>query len=103
MHRRCDNAPSVRQQHPNAPRQAPTGRPTPSPGQRPGFPAFLEFVLAHYINVGVDELAPEKLSPLLRLKYNAISDAIKDLGQPEDIKNVFTGFQKYLYVTESAA
>jgi len=60
--------------------------------------AFLDFVLAHYVGVGVDELAQEKLTPLLRLKYsNSISDAIKDLGIPEEITKVFVGFQKYLY------
>jgi type I restriction enzyme R subunit len=60
--------------------------------------AFLDFVLAHYVGVGVDELAQEKLTPLLRLKYfNSISDAIKDLGMPEEISKVFVGFQKYLY------
>ncbi|MEK7832515.1 MAG: DEAD/DEAH box helicase family protein, partial [Acidobacteriota bacterium] len=31
---------------------------------------FLDFVLSHYVSVGVEELAPDKLSPLLRLKYN---------------------------------
>jgi type I restriction enzyme R subunit len=61
--------------------------------------AFLNFVLAHYVGVGVDELAQEKLTPLLRLKYfNSISDAIRDLGVPEEITKVFVGFQKYLYL-----
>lgn len=33
-----------------------------------------------------------------RLKYNnAISDAVADLGSPEQIRGVFVGFQKYLY------
>jgi type I restriction enzyme, R subunit len=60
--------------------------------------AFLEFVLAHYVGVGVDELDPEKLTPLLRLKYSdSIADAIADLGKPEDINKAFVGFQKYLY------
>jgi type I restriction enzyme, R subunit len=60
--------------------------------------SFLEFVLAHYVGVGVDELDTEKLTPLLRLKYsNSISDAIADLGKPEEINKVFVGFQKYLY------
>jgi len=60
--------------------------------------AFLDFVLAHYVGVGVDELAQEKLTPLLRLKYfNSIQDAVKDLGMPEEITKVFVGFQKYLY------
>ena len=60
--------------------------------------AFLDFVLAHYVSVGVEELDPEKLTPLLRLKYhNSISDALADLGQAEEIGQVFSGFQKYLY------
>ena len=60
--------------------------------------AFLDFVLAQYIKVGVEELAQDKLSPLLKLKYhNAIADAVADLGRPEEIGKVFVGFQKYLY------
>ena len=60
--------------------------------------AFLAFVLAQYVKEGVGELDQEKLSPLLKLKYNnAIADAIADLGKPEEIGKVFTGFQKYLY------
>ncbi len=60
--------------------------------------AFLDFVLAQYVQVGVHELDQDKLAPLLRLKYNnAIGDAIADLGQPEEIGEVFAGFQKYLY------
>lgn len=60
--------------------------------------AFLDFVLAQYVKTGVDELNREKLSPLLKLKYNnAIADAVADLGRPEEIGNVFVGFQKYLY------
>ena len=60
--------------------------------------AFLDFVLGQYVKVGVHELDKEKLSPLLKLKYNnAIADAIADLGKPEEIGKVFAGFQKYLY------
>ncbi len=59
---------------------------------------FLDFVLSHYVSVGVDELDLEKLTPLLRLKYhNSITDAVTDLGKPEEIGKVFSGFQKYLY------
>ena len=60
--------------------------------------AFLTFVLGQYVKEGVDELAPEKLSPLLKLKYhNAISDAVADLGDTTQIRALFTGFQKFLY------
>lgn len=65
--------------------------------------AFIGFVLAHYVKEGVDELESEKLTPLLKLKYNnAIADAIADLGKPELIKSVFVGFQKYLYQSSAA-
>jgi type I restriction enzyme, R subunit len=59
---------------------------------------FLDFVLSHYVSVGVEELDQEKLTPLLRLQYNnAITDAIADLGQPDQIRTLFVGFQHYLY------
>ena len=59
---------------------------------------FLDFVLQHYISVGVEELDQEKLTPLLRLKYHdSIADAVSDLGKPDEIGKVFAGFQKYLY------
>jgi type I restriction enzyme R subunit len=59
---------------------------------------FLDFVLSHYVSVGVEELDQEKLTPLLRLKYHdSIADAVADLGKPDDIGNIFAGFQKYLY------
>ncbi len=61
---------------------------------------FLDFVLQHYVNVGVEELDQEKLTPLLRLRYN---DSIADLGRPEEIGSLFAGFQKYLYQQQAAA
>ena len=64
--------------------------------------AFLDFVLSHYAEVGVEELAPEKLSPLLRLKYHdSIADAVKELGSPEEIQRAFHGFQRHLYAGAS--
>jgi type I restriction enzyme R subunit len=65
---------------------------------------FLDFVLSHYVSVGVEELDQEKLTPLLRLKYHdSIADAVADLGKPDAIGKVFTEFQKYLYQAEVAA
>jgi type I restriction enzyme R subunit len=65
---------------------------------------FLDFVLSHYISVGVEELDQEKLTPLLRLKYHdSIADALADLGKPDEIGKVFAGFQKYLYLQQVAA
>lgn len=59
--------------------------------------AFLDFVLGQYVRQGVDELAQDKLPALLKLRYNAISDAFNDLGTPDQVRRVFVGFQRYLY------
>ena len=65
---------------------------------------FLDFVLQHYVSVGVEELDQDKLTPLLRLRYhNSIADAVADLGAPEEIGQVFAGFQKFLYEPRAAA
>jgi type I restriction enzyme R subunit len=57
--------------------------------------AFRDFVLTHHVSQGVEELDQEKLTPLLRLKYqNAIADAVVDLGK--EIREAVTGFQEYL-------
>jgi type I restriction enzyme R subunit len=46
----------------------------------------------------VEELDQDKLSPMLKLKYNnALADAVSDLGNVDQIREVFLGFQKYLY------
>lgn len=59
---------------------------------------FLSFVLAHYVNTGVQELDDAKLGPLLKLQYhNAIADAFADLGAPDAVRKTFVGFQQYLY------
>jgi type I restriction enzyme R subunit len=65
---------------------------------------FLDFVLSHYVTVGVEELDQEKLTPLLRLKYHdSIADAVADLGKPNEIGDIFVGFQKYLYQPATGA
>jgi type I restriction enzyme R subunit len=63
----------------------------------------LDFVLAQYVEVGVQELDREKLSPLLKLKYHALADAVADLGRPEEIGKLFAGFQRFLYQKERVA
>jgi type I restriction enzyme, R subunit len=59
--------------------------------------AFLEFVLAQYVNQGVEELDQEKLGHLLELKYHTVSDAAEELGGVPVIRDTFVGFQQYLY------
>ena len=60
--------------------------------------AFLDFVLSHYVRVGVEELDREKLTQLLRLRYQgSIADAVAELGAPDEISRLFVGFQRWLY------
>ena len=64
---------------------------------------FLEFVLGHYIDQGVGELDKDKLPHLLELKYQATSDAVATLGSVSNIREMFIGFQKYLYSDRAVA
>lgn len=57
-------------------------------------------MLDHFIQQGVGELAPEKLPQLLALKYHAVSDAAVELGGVTVIRDVFVGFQPYLYADD---
>ena len=58
---------------------------------------FLDFVLSQYVQVGVQELAKEKLKDLLKLKYSPISNAVADLEPAAEIRKMFGGFLRYLY------
>ncbi|MGK2873813.1 MAG: EcoAI/FtnUII family type I restriction enzme subunit R [Alphaproteobacteria bacterium] len=65
--------------------------------------AFVDFVLAQYVKQGVEELDTEKLSPLLQLKYRALNDAFAELGRPDQVRQVFVGFQQHLYRQHNGA
>lgn len=58
---------------------------------------FIDFVLRQYVQEGVGELDRDKLPHLLELKYQAVSDAAKQLGGVSKISDAFVGFQKDLY------
>jgi type I restriction enzyme R subunit len=58
---------------------------------------FLDFVLSEYVKEGVGELDQSKLTPLLELKYQNVTDAAAVLGGIARIRDTFIGFQKYLY------
>ena len=58
---------------------------------------FLDFVLKQYIQTGFTELDDAKLPDLLTLKYKAITDAKRELGDISSIRDTFIGFQEYLY------
>ena len=58
---------------------------------------FLNFVLEQYVKEGVNELDDSKLPVLLELKYKAIADAKRELGDISSIRETFIGFQEHLY------
>lgn len=58
---------------------------------------FLNFVLKQYVKEGVNELDDSKLPALLELKYKAIADAKRELGDINSIRKSFIGFQEHLY------
>jgi len=62
---------------------------------------FLEFVLSQYVQNGVYELDDDKLPNLLHLKYRAIADAKKALGEIKSIRDIFIGFQEDLYMVDN--
>ena len=63
---------------------------------------FLSFVLDQYVKEGVGELDIAKLPQLLELRYRALKDAVKELGNVNTINQVFVDFQQYLYLSDRA-
>jgi len=49
------------------------------------------------------ELDNDKLPDLLELKYNSVGDAVTTLGSVTEIRDVFIGFQEYLYSDKTPA
>lgn len=64
---------------------------------------FIDFVLDQYVKQGVGELDDQKLPQLIELKYEAVADAVAELGTVASIRELFVGFQKHLYARSSAA
>jgi type I restriction enzyme R subunit len=58
---------------------------------------FVDFVLAQYVNVGVDELQQERLPHLIAIKYHSQMEGIEALGGTEKARATFIGFQRDLY------
>ncbi|MDJ0728367.1 MAG: DEAD/DEAH box helicase family protein [Crocosphaera sp.] len=80
--------------------------PTPNFGEYP--PDFFDLIIIdecshQYIREGVRELAQEKLPQLLELKYHSINDAINELGEVRQIREVFMNFQAFLYLEQNEA
>jgi type I restriction enzyme R subunit len=63
---------------------------------------FVGFVLRNYVQDGVDELDVSKLSSTLTSKYGSVYEGQKQLGDVENIRQVFVDFQQHLYNVKSA-
>ena len=64
---------------------------------------FLEFVLEQYVKSGIGALDDQLLPELIELKYETPHDAKDQLGEMKAIRDLFIGFQKYLYENVPAA
>jgi len=58
---------------------------------------FIDFVLDHYVAEGVEELQPNRLAPLLELRFRSVTEALDELGMgADDALETFRTFQKHL-------
>ena len=61
---------------------------------------FIEFVLHHYVNQGVEELHPERLAPLLELKYGTLAEGLEAIAMDAaEVRDAFHAFQRHLYAS----
>ncbi len=58
---------------------------------------FIAFILRNYVQDGVDELDISNLSATLTSKYGSVYEGQKQLGNVDEIKQVFVDFQQHLY------
>lgn len=59
---------------------------------------FIEFVLARYVDTGVEVLDLDILPELLELRFGTVADASRRLGGVQVVRQAFIDFQKYLYL-----
>ncbi|KEO85420.1 restriction endonuclease subunit R [Erythrobacter sp. JL475] len=58
---------------------------------------FVDFVLAQYVALGVDELDRDKLPQLITVKYGNLNDGLAQIGGIDQAMNAFLGSQRQLY------
>ncbi len=64
---------------------------------------FIDFVLSQYVKTGLSALELPSLGKLLTLKYHSPDVAVKSLGNPTDIRDLFSDFQHHLYEDDVVA
>lgn len=65
--------------------------------------AFIEFLLAQYVDRGIDELASSRLKLLLELRYGDTQNAFSEIGQPEKVRALFLEAQRGLFSQVASA
>jgi type I restriction enzyme R subunit len=58
---------------------------------------FLDFVLGHYVETGVESLDRSQLPDYLKLKYGTLAEGGTALGGMQQVIDAYIGFQKQLY------
>ena len=58
---------------------------------------FLDFVLGHYVEAGVESLDRSQLPDYLKLKYGTLAEGGAALGGMQQVIDAYIGFQKQLY------
>lgn len=59
---------------------------------------FVDFVLGHYVDNGVGELAADKLKSFVKLKYQTSRDMPPELGKGAGVRKLFYEVQERLYM-----
>ena len=59
---------------------------------------FVNYITDLYVRADVEELAMEKLSAIIALKYGSVQDGVTQLGSIEVAKNTFLKVQQRLYL-----
>ena len=59
--------------------------------------AFLDFVLGHYVESGVQSFDRSKLPDYVKLKFGSLTEGSAALGGMEQITSSYVGFQRHVY------
>lgn len=59
---------------------------------------FVNYIIALYIQEGVEELGSEKLPTIIGMKYGSVADGLSKLGSVDVARNAYLNLQKHLYL-----
>ena len=56
----------------------------------------MAFDLCQYVTQYIHQIASNKLTPLLKLRYNVLNHVMAELGDAVQVRQVFVGIQMFL-------